>query len=46
MSKAEGVSLPDVWDVVQNHLPTLRHAIREILPPLELLERELAGDEP
>lgn len=42
----EGVSLPEVWQVVQDHLPNLRLAIISILPPLDQLEREVAGDEP
>ena len=43
----EGVSLDEVWRVVQDELPSLRRAIAAILPPLDVLERELAGeDEP
>ena len=43
----EGVSLEEVWRIVQNELPSLRQANSSILPPLDVLERELAGeDEP
>jgi uncharacterized protein with HEPN domain len=43
----EGVSLDEVWRIVQDELPSLRRAIASILPPLDVLERELAGeDEP
>jgi uncharacterized protein with HEPN domain len=41
----EGVSLPEVWQVVENHLPALRGAIAALLPPLDQLEREIAGDQ-
>ncbi len=41
----EGVSLPEVWRVVVNELPGLHAAIRRVLPPLDQLEKELAGDE-
>lgn len=40
----QGVSLPEVWGVVQDHLPALRSSIEALLPPLEQLEREIAGD--
>lgn len=42
----EGVSLPRVWAVVENHLPGLSLSIAAMLPPLDQLERELSGDEP
>jgi uncharacterized protein with HEPN domain len=43
----EGVSLDEVWRIVRDELPPLRQAISSILPPLDVLERELAGeDEP
>jgi uncharacterized protein with HEPN domain len=43
----EGVSLDEVWRIVGDELPPLRQAISSILPPLDVLERELAGeDEP
>jgi hypothetical protein len=36
-----------VWAIVEKELPALRAAIAAMLPPLEELERELAGeDEP
>jgi uncharacterized protein with HEPN domain len=40
----EGVDLERVWRIVQNDLPPLKQAIQAILPPLEQLERELAGE--
>lgn len=40
----EGVDLEKVWAVVENELPALRRAIAAMLPPLEELERELAGE--
>lgn len=43
----EGVDLERVWVIVESELPDLRRAISELLPPLDQLERELAGeDEP
>ena len=41
----EGVDLERVWAIVQNQLPKLKEAIASLLPPLEQLERELAGDD-
>lgn len=41
----EGVSLDEVWSIVENELPALRVTIKKILPPLEQLERELAGED-
>ena len=41
----EGVSLDQVWRVVEQNLAELERAIRSLLPPLEELERELAGGE-
>ena len=41
----EGVSLPEVWRVVVKELPGLHAAIKRAIPPLDQLERELAGDE-
>lgn len=40
----EGVELGKVWAVVERNLPQLKQSIKEILPPLEQLERELAGE--
>lgn len=43
----EGVSLPEVWSVVEDHLPKLRSSIAELLPPLDQLEREISeGGDP
>ncbi len=42
----EGVSLPEVWAVVEREVGPIRDAIRSILPPLDELERSLNGDEP
>ncbi len=39
----EGVSLPEVWGVVEDHLPKLRSSIADLLPPLDELEREISG---
>lgn len=41
----EGVDLGQVWSVVQKDLPPLRQAIATELPPLEELEKELAGED-
>ena len=41
----EGVSLPEVWHVIEHDLPPLHKSIAALLPPLEQLERELAGEE-
>lgn len=41
----EGVDLEKVWGIVTNDLPSLKAAIVAFLPPLEQLERELAGEE-
>lgn len=40
----EGVSLDEVWRIVEHELPGLRETIRKVLPPLDVLERELAED--
>lgn len=40
----EGVDLPRVWGIVKKDLPPLRRSIEKLLPPLEELERELAGE--
>ena len=42
----EGVDLERVWAIVERELPNLREAIAALLPPLDQLERELAGEEP
>jgi len=41
----EGVSIVEIWQIVKKNLEPLREAIKAILPPLEELEREIAGDE-
>jgi len=40
----EGVSLPEVWGVVEAKLPQIRDAIARVLPPLEQLERDINGE--
>jgi uncharacterized protein with HEPN domain len=40
----EGVDVSRVWITATRDLPVVRDAIRAILPPLDQLERELAGD--
>jgi uncharacterized protein with HEPN domain len=41
----EGVDIEQVWAIIENELPALRRAIAAMLPPLEQLERELAGED-
>lgn len=41
----EGVDLERVWAIVEEGLPDLKRAIVDLLPPLDQLERELAGEE-
>lgn len=41
----EGVDLERVWAIVEKDLPPLKRATAELLPPLDQLERELAGEE-
>jgi uncharacterized protein with HEPN domain len=41
----ESVELDRVWAIVEGELPGLREAIAALLPPLEQLERELAGED-
>lgn len=41
----EGVSLNEIWRMVEKDLLPLRQAIAGMLPPLEELERQIAGDE-
>jgi len=41
----EGVDLEKVWTIVEKQLPELRQAISSLLPRLDLLERELAGED-
>jgi len=40
----EGIELDRVWTVVERDLPLIKQAIAAALPPLEQLERELAGE--
>jgi uncharacterized protein with HEPN domain len=39
------VDLERVWAIVEGELPGLRQAIAALLPPLDQLERELAGED-
>jgi hypothetical protein len=39
------VSIAEVWQIIDRDLSGLRDAILAILPPLEQLEKELAGDD-
>lgn len=41
----EGIDLERVWAIVEKDLPPLKRAIADLLPPLDQLERELAGEE-
>lgn len=41
----DSVDLERVWAIVEEQLPGLREAIAALLPPLEQLERELAGED-
>ena len=41
----EGVSVAEIWQIIERDLKTLREAIIKILPPLEELERQIAGDD-
>ncbi len=41
----EGVDVARVWTIVENDLPGLKRAIAALLPPLDQLERELAGED-
>lgn len=40
----EGVDQKQVWQVVEKELPALRAALKTLLPPLDRLEAEVAGD--
>ena len=40
----EGVSVSEIWQIIEKDMEPLRQAIRTILPPLEELERQIAGD--
>lgn len=41
----EGVSIAEVWQIVEKNLEPLRQAIMAILPPLDELEKEIAGED-
>lgn len=41
----EGVSIAEIWRIVEKDMEPLRQAINTILPPLEELEKQIAGDE-
>jgi uncharacterized protein with HEPN domain len=41
----EGVSIAEIWQIIEKDIEPLRRAISTILPPLEDLERQIAGDE-
>jgi uncharacterized protein with HEPN domain len=41
----ESVELERVWAIVEGELPGLREAIAALLPPLDQLEQELAGED-
>lgn len=42
----EGVSLSEIWQIVERDLKPLRQAIATILPPLDELEKQIAEEEP
>ena len=41
----EGVSIAEVWQIVEKNLDPLRMAIEAMLPPLDELEKQIAGDD-
>jgi uncharacterized protein with HEPN domain len=41
----EGVSLAEIWQIVERNLEPLQQAIAAILPPLDELEKEITGEE-
>lgn len=41
----EAVDLEKVWRIVRDDLPPLKREILAVLPPLDQLERELAGED-
>jgi uncharacterized protein with HEPN domain len=41
----EGVSLDEVWRIVEHDLPGLKENIERVLPPLDQLEKEIAGED-
>jgi uncharacterized protein with HEPN domain len=40
----EGVDIKQVWKITNEDLPKVKAALSQILPPLDQLERELAGE--
>ena len=40
----EGMDVKRVWQIVEQDLQQVKTAITALLPPLEQLERELAGE--
>jgi uncharacterized protein with HEPN domain len=40
-----GLSISEIWQIVEKDLKPLRQAITAILPPLDELEKEIAGEE-
>ena len=41
----EGVSITEVWQIIERDLKTLKEEITKLLPPLDELERQIAGDD-
>lgn len=41
----EGVSLKRVWEVIERDLAPVKAAILAVLPPLDQLEKEIAGED-
>jgi len=41
----EGVSIAEIWRVIEKNLEPLLTAIKAILPPLQELEEQIAGEE-
>ncbi|MCE5323906.1 DUF86 domain-containing protein [bacterium] len=40
----EGINLARVWDVVEHDFVSVKKAISQLLPPLDRLENEIAGE--
>ena len=41
----EGVSIALIWRIIEKDIEPLKQAITSMLPPLDELERQIAGDE-
>lgn len=41
----EGIDVSEVWHVIEAEMPKVKTAIVAILPPLDQLEKELAGED-